>query len=175
MKRIKIGFIMFLLFSINKIQAQSVQTLRVLNLNTPNQTYLYTITFDDVNNASVNRIIVPSEPTDKFGINIIGDGWSLNNNLLQLPTTPLKNWYFVDLEFNGSSSIANNSSITISCPCGSLSGTGDCTASANGGTCVECTSNEKCSYFNKPKVDEPKSVYSVCPLIIQAKSVTFNL
>lgn len=174
MKKIKIAFILFLLLSINKIQAQSVQTVRVLNLNSPSQTYLYTVSFDVANNATVNRAIVPSEPSDNFGVNIIGNGWSINNNLLQLPPTPLKNWYFVDVEFNGSSSIANTPSITISCPCGSLSGTGNCTASANGGTCVKCSTTSTCTICSNPKTEVTSGVFSVCPLIIQASTITFN-
>lgn len=176
MKKIKFKLVILslVLFASNVISAQSSQIIRVLNINNTSQTYQYTINFDISNNATINRIIVPALPSDDFGVNIVGNGWSLNTNILALPPSPNNNWYEIDVNFTGSQNIINTASITIYCPCASINGVGNCEAKSDSNNCVKCFATQTCSTCGQPTVQTDISNTAKCPIIINANSVTFN-
>ncbi len=156
----------FVFFSISA-KSQN-QQIRVRNVNNPTQTFVYNLTFDAQTNLTINRTIDNSIATDIDGTYIVGAGWTFNLGNINLPINLGLNWYKIDANFNGGYSMVVNSSITITCPCASSLGTGNCDAKAQG-TCVKCDTNTNCANCGAPT----SSGFSI-PILVNAKSVTLN-
>jgi hypothetical protein len=151
-----------------------INQYRVLNPNNPSLTFLYTVELDknaltNATTATVTRQTIASVPTDSTGTYIIGSSWSyidLSNQLI-LPVIENNNWYRVDENFGGASSIISGGElgITITCDC-EAEGTCDVNRTGN---CVTCKK------INCIRCKEPKGGSSnFTPLLINASSIIYS-
>ena len=167
----------FLLLTTLSLFSQS-QQLRVLDPDNPSQTYLYDIVYNGTV-ATVNRQIVTSNPSDVYGIFILGEGWSYNSTtqMLSFPHVPNQSWIGVDINFGGGDiTIANQSSGEAEIICG-CNGEGTCEAVKSTPRCYKCVSKQSqpCSFCLKPSLqNETIGLNSNFSFVLAASSVILN-